>query len=124
VLTERQILGLKGERIAAEWLRRRGWTILAHRFRAGHRDIDLIAARYDAEAGERVVAFVEVRTKTSVEYGFPIETVRRKKQQELRRAARVWIASNRRSRDVYRFDFVGVVVGGDRPDVEHVIDVF
>jgi Holliday junction resolvase-like predicted endonuclease len=59
-----------------------------------------------------------------VEYGFPIETVRRKKQQELRRAARVWIASNRRSRDVYRFDFVGVVVGGGRPDVEHVIDVF
>jgi len=42
---QRQALGLLGERIAARWLRRDGWSLVAHRFRTGHRDIDLIMRR-------------------------------------------------------------------------------
>lgn len=123
MLTERQRLGERGELIAAVWLESRGWSILERRFRAGHRDIDIVAARPGAGGG-RVVAFVEVRTRASLEQGTPQESVTWRKQRELARAAREWISLNRRSTDVYRFDVVGVLVAGRRARVEHVEDAF
>lgn len=114
--------GLIGERIAERWLRRNGWEILDRRFRSGHRDIDLIAAR--AESGSRLVSFVEVRTRYSARFGTPAATVGWRKQRELARSARAWVASNKRSGDVYRFDVVGVLVEGGRAQIEHVPDAF
>jgi putative endonuclease len=122
MLTERQQLGLKGEEIAARWLESKGWTVLDRRFRAGHRDLDIVAARPDE--GQRIVAFVEVRTRLSTEFGLPSETVGWKKQQELGRAARAWLASNRRSGDVYRFDVIGVVLDGSNARIQHLPDAF
>src|SRR4051812_48164000 len=88
MLTERQKLGEKGELIAERWLQSRGWTVLARRFRSGHRDIDLVVARPCAEG--RMVAFVEVKTRMSAEYGGPLGAVNWRKQRELGRAARDW----------------------------------
>lgn len=124
MLTARQELGLRGERVAERWLVARGWTILDRRFRAGHRDLDLVVARWDAETDGRLVAFVEVRTRFSTVRGTPAETVTWRKQRELARAARAWIALNKRSKDVYRFDVVGVLVRGERARIEYVPDAF
>ena len=124
MLTARQELGLRGERVAERWLAARGWTILDRRFRAGHRDLDLVAARWDAETDGRLVAFVEVRTRFSAVRGTPAESVTWRKQRELARAARAWIALNKRSKDVYRFDVLGVLVRGERARIEHVPDAF
>jgi len=124
MLTARQELGIRGERVAERWLVARGWTILDRRFRAGHRDLDLVAARWDAETDGRLVAFVEVRTRFSATMGRPAETVTWRKQRELARAARAWIALNKRSKDVYRFDVVGVLVRGERARIEYVPDAF
>jgi putative endonuclease len=63
MLTARQALGEKGERIAAEHLVARGWRIVDRRFRSGHRDIDLVVERNSD--GFRLVAFVEVKTRTA-----------------------------------------------------------
>ena len=46
--------GELGERIAARWLESHGYTVLARRWRSGHRDIDVIVER------DGTVAFVEV----------------------------------------------------------------
>jgi putative endonuclease len=124
VLTQRQQLGIRGEMIAARWLEAHGWAILDRRFRNGHRDLDLVACRAEEGAGNRLVAFVEVRTRFSTDYGTPAETVGWKKQRELARSARAWIASNRRSGDHYRFDVLGVVVGQGRIRVQYVPDAF
>lgn len=124
MLTARQELGLRGERVAERWLVARGWTILDRRFRAGHRDLDLVVARWGAETDGRLVAFVEVRTRFSATRGRPAETVTWRKQRELARAARAWVALNKRSKDVYRFDVVGVLVRGERARIEYVPDAF
>jgi putative endonuclease len=123
MLTDRQQTGVLGERIAARYLMRRGWTILAERYRCGHRDIDLIATRRDRKRG-RMIAFVEVRTRRSALWGDPVATVRWKKQQEITTAARAWISSNSRSGDVYRFDVIGVLFDGTRTNVQHIPDAF
>jgi len=114
----RQALGLLGERIAARWLRRAGWQLVAHRFRSGHRDVDLIVARDD------VIAFVEVKARRGEAFGSPLEAVHWRKRRELSRSAQVWVDRHGRPGWTYRFDVVGVLVSGDRVRVRHVEDAF
>jgi putative endonuclease len=114
----RQAFGELGERIAERWLRRRGWRVLQRRFRSGHRDIDLVIE----QAG--VVAFVEVKARQGDRFGDPVEAVNWRKQRELGRSARVWIARHGRSPEAYRFDVVGVLVSGGRVRVRHVANAF
>ena len=124
MLTARQRLGIRGESIAARWLILRGWEILDRRFRNGHRDLDLVVGRVEDGIRGRLIAFVEVRTRFSTDFGTPAETVGWKKQRELVRSARAWIASNKCSGDQYRFDVVGVVVGAERVQIQYIPDAF
>ena len=102
----------------------RGWEILDRRFRNGHRDLDLVVGRVEDGIRGRLIAFVEVRTRFSTDFGTPAETVGWKKQRELVRSARAWIASNKCSGDQYRFDVVGVVVGAERVQIQYIPDAF
>ena len=113
-----QRMGELGERIAARWLRRKGWRIVYHRFRNGRRDIDLVAER------DALVAFVEVKARRGAEFGDPVEAVHHRKQRELVRSAHVWIDRHGRAEERYRFDVVGVLVDGERVLVKHVEDAF
>ncbi|HEU4643707.1 MAG TPA: YraN family protein [Gemmatimonadaceae bacterium] len=115
---DRQELGLLGERHAERWLVARGWTVLARRFRSGHRDLDLVVER------SGTVAFVEVKARRSRRWGHPVEAVDWRKQRELVRSARVWIARHGSPGSVYRFDVVGVLLEGDRVRVRHVENAF
>jgi putative endonuclease len=116
--TATQVLGETGERVAARWLRRHGWEIVARRFRNGHRDIDLIAER------EGTVAFVEVKTRRTGRFGGPVGAVGWRKQRELTRSAHVWMDRFGRSGRAYRFDVIGVIVEGDSVRLRHVEDAF
>jgi putative endonuclease len=121
----KQAVGEEGERIAEQWLRARGWVVLARRFRNGHRDVDLIVARDGEEGGEgRTVAFVEVKARGSSSFGGPLAAVGWQKQRELCRSARVWISRFQQAGDTYRFDVVGVVLGYGRVEVQHVENAF
>lgn len=124
MLAARQLLGEKGERIAEGWLAGRGWKIVERRFRSGHRDIDLVVEQDTVEGGSRIVAFVEVKTRVSAGFGGPLGAVDWRKQRELVKAARDWMSRFHRPGDVYRFDVVGVLFGGDRPEVVHVENAF
>ena len=113
-----QALGETGERVAARWLRRRGWAIVAWRFRSGHRDIDLIAER-----GE-VVAFVEVKTRRRERFGGPVGSVGWRKQRQLVRSAAVWVDRHGRPGKAYRFDVIGVIIDERGVRLRHVEDAF
>jgi len=110
----RQQRGLAGEAAAIRYLLSRGCDIVAHRFRAGHREIDLIARRGS------VVMFVEVKTRRGRAFGSPLEAVTGAKRREVVKAARVWVDRWGRPGDVYRFDCIGIVDG----QLEHVEDAF
>ena len=126
MMAARQILGERGER-TVEWLpRRRAVGILvARRFRSGHRDIDLVAEWTKQSGVERMIAFVEVKTRASADFGGPLSAVNWRKQRELVKAARDWMARFHRPGDAYRFDVVGVVFGGlTGPEVIHIENAF
>ena len=118
----RQGLGKRGERIAEEWLVRKGWRVVERRFRSGHRDIDLVVERTGAEG--RVVAFVEVKTRVSEAYGGPLGAVHWRKQREMARAARDWMTLHRAPPSTFRFDVVGVVFDRGVARVIHVENAF
>ena len=121
----RQLLGERGERIAEQYLERKGGHILARRFRSGHRDIDLVAEWSKPDGVERMIAFVEVKTRVSPAYGGPLGAVHWRKQRELVRAARDWMARFHHLGDAYRFDVVGVVFGAmTGPEVIHIENAF
>jgi putative endonuclease len=115
---QRQALGLLGERIAARWLRRDGWTLVAHRFRAGHRDIDLIMRR------GLDIAFVEVKARSGGAFGGPVAAVHARKRRELVHAARIWVERFGKEELAYQFDVVAVLIAGDSVRVRHIPGAF
>jgi putative endonuclease len=118
----RQTMGVKGERVAEKWLSVHGWEIAERRFKNGHRDIDLVATRNE-QAG-RTVAFVEVKTRSSADFGGPVSAVNWRKQRELCRSAKVWMSRFEKPGDTFRFDVIGVILGQEKVRVQHVENAF
>ena len=111
-------LGRRGEAIAEAYLAEHGWAVLARNYRAGPKEIDLIAAR------SGVVAFVEVKTRTTRTGGTVLESIRALKRRAVVTAARRWIHENGRRGSVYRFDAIGVDLRGGEAVIEHVPDAW
>jgi putative endonuclease len=116
---ERQLLGLRGERIAMAFLISCGWAVEAHRFKLGRHDLDLVVRKGNS------VAFVEVKTRRSSSCGTAVEAVSRRKQRDIGRVASLWILRHGRPGDEYRFDLVAVQDrGAGEPAIEHVADAW
>jgi putative endonuclease len=118
----KQAMGIRGELVAAKWLSVHGWQIAERRFRNGRRDIDLVATRGDQSA--RTVAFVEVKTRASADFGGPVSAVNWRKQRELCRSAKVWMSRFEKPGDTFRFDVIGVILGPEKVRVQHVENAF
>jgi putative endonuclease len=97
--------GRRGERIACRFLLRQGFDVLARRYRCRVGELDIIALERD------VLVFVEVKMRSSRDFGEPWEFVDWRKQQILRRAAEEFIADHDMGQYAYRFDIVSVVGG-------------
>lgn len=79
-------LGLFGETETAKYLRRSGYTLLAHGYRCRFGEIDLIARK------KNILCFVEVKLRSSVSFGLPREAVDGRKQERLRKTAAFYMA--------------------------------
>ncbi len=95
--------GRRGERIACRYLLRKGFDILARRFRSRSGELDIVA--FD----EEILVFVEVKTRSSGKFGEPWEFVDWQKQQILRRTAEDFIADYDLGQYAFRFDIVSVL---------------
>ena len=111
-------LGAYGESVAADLLQQAGMSILERNWRAGHKEIDLIA-----EDGD-VVVFVEVKTRRRRSFGGPLAAISRRKRRRLTIAAELFLARKRWSNRPCRFDVVAVVVANGEVGVEHVRGAF
>lgn len=109
-------MGAWGEEVAADYLRRKGYTILERDWHSGHRDIDIIAQKDDC------VVFVEVKTRRSEDYGSPVMAVGYYKQRNLLRAINHYI--HYRHLDApWRFDVISIVgMPGQQPVIEQIED--
>ena len=109
--------GARIERLAAEWLSARGLTLIAsnQQFKGG--ELDLVMSD-----GETLV-FVEVRHRSDIRHGHPLETVTATKQRRLVHAARFYLARNRLSCPC-RFDVLAVTGTPPLLDFEWVQGAF
>ncbi len=96
-------VGQLGERLASEYLKKKGYKILAQNYRTRYAEIDLVARQKD------VLVFVEVRTKIGERFGTPEETLNSKKLQRVRRNA-TWYAGHIKWDKLYRVDAVCIVL--------------
>ena len=106
--------GNKGEKLAAEFLKKKGFEIIATNWRFKRAEIDLIIKREDW------IIFVEVKTRSSVTFGQPEEFVDEIKYRNMFDAAEEYVYANDWHGHI-RFDIVSVKLG---PEViiEHFED--
>ena len=115
----RNALGRAGEDLAARFLEAKGWLIVGRNVRCGRAgEIDIVASRGG------VLAFVEVKTRTSGRFGTPGEAVTWRKQARIRAMARSYLAQHRPRAGAIRFDVIEVRSGGPRSTVTHLEGAF
>jgi len=107
-------IGQKGERLAAEYLQKKGFEIVVKNYRHKRAEIDLIVKRDDW------LIFVEVKARSSVNYGQPEDFVGSQKISKLFEAAEEYIFATDWQGHV-RFDVVSVKLG-TVPVIEHFED--
>ena len=118
---ERRNLGLLGEKLAAQFLKKKKYRIKETNFRCPGGEIDIVAEKDD------FLVFVEVRTKTGTSFGTPEESVTRTKKARLTSSALSYIATRENLPASWRFDFVAVELDAQgKPKrievIENVID--
>jgi ribonuclease HII len=113
-------LGSRGEALAADYLKAKGYRILERRYRAAGGEIDLVAEK------EGCVAFVEVKTSQSsiLDYN-PEERVAARKKSHLVRASRIYMRDRQTQGGAYRFDVIAVGLQGEAaPQIHHLEAAF
>jgi putative endonuclease len=102
-MDHRQALGKRGEDLACDELRRLGYAILDRRFRTRCGELDIVAR--DGE----VFVFVEVKARSSSNFGIPFESVTWQKRQRLSAMAESYLFLKRLKGVACRFDVVSIL---------------
>ena len=99
---QRRNTGMLGEKFARDFLKKRGYRILETNFRCPEGEIDIIA-RY-----KEFLVFIEVRTKTSLDFGSPEESITTTKRSHMRTAAFHYLQAQSDLPQLWRIDMVAV----------------
>ena len=110
-------IGKEGEAIARRYLEKRGYRIAETNWRFRRAEVDLIAY-----TPQDVLVFLEVKTRSSEDFGSPASFVDDKKRRFMVAAARAYMIAREYEWEV-RFDIIGVVMR-EPPVVRHYQDVF
>ena len=98
----RQELGKLGERLARDTIKRKGYRILETNFRCRSGEIDIVAQQKDC------LVFVEVRTKSNLNFGSPEESITAIKKQRLVSSAFTYIETHQDLPSLWRIDVVAI----------------
>lgn len=101
------LTGKKGEDLAVAYLQQKGFIILERNWRFSHAEIDIIAAK------NAVLHFVEVKTRKSLKYGAPEESVSVKKMNQLKKGAEEYQFRNNEWKEV-QFDVLAITLSNNR----------
>jgi putative endonuclease len=115
----RQQVGRRGEDLACAELERQGMEVLDRNWRCALGEIDIVAA----EVGDRGVTlvFCEVKCRTGLGFGHPLEAITFAKMRTLRQLAAQWLRQHRVTAKGIRLDAIGVVMlPGQQPSLTHV----
>ena len=116
-MAEHNELGKLGEKLAVDFLQQNGYEILETNWTFQKAEIDIIAQK------DSVLAVVEVKTRSSTEFGLPQDFVKPKKIQLLVKAVNEYVVSNDLDAEV-RFDIMAIYKDGKDYKIEHILDAF
>ena len=115
------LLGGWGEALAAEYLRKKRYTVVASRYRCRFGEIDLIVKN------KKYLAFVEVKLRKNSRFASAMEYVDRRKQDKIRMTASIYVSENPTSLQP-RFDVIEIYAPEGwktvHPEINHMEDAF
>ena len=104
---KRRDTGILGEKLARNFLKKRGYRILETNYRCPEGEIDIVASHKD------FLVFVEVRTKTSLAFGSPEESITPAKARRMRATALHYRQTHDNLSPLWRIDLVAVELTRD-----------
>ena len=116
--TQKITTGKEGEKIAAEYLKKNGYQIIEINYRCPIGEIDIIAKE------KNDLVFVEVKTRKSIELGYPEQAVGMRKQKKMSQLA-LWYLQKRKIADTNaRFDVVAITLIPEKNEVKLIQNAF
>lgn len=116
-MANHNILGKNGEAKAKAFLEEKGYLILGQNLIFGKAEIDILALY------NKLLVVVEVKTRSTNDFGEPEEFVSQKKQELLATAIEEYIEENKLENEV-RFDIISVVVNDKSSKINHIENAF
>ena len=115
----RQLLGATGEEIAVDYLISQGYVVFDRNWRSKSGEIDIIASEKFNSQDELI--FIEVKTRSSRDYGDPIEAITATKYLRMYRLALEWLSENSASREAWRLDVISIVISrAQEVEIDHL----
>ena len=115
-MSKNKELGIEGEQLAKDYLKKNGWLILEMNYRYRRSEIDLIASKND------LLIFVEVKARSTIAFGLPEQFVDNKKAENVMKAANHYILEKDWKGNI-RFDIISIIKK-EIMELEHIEDAF
>jgi putative endonuclease len=115
---ENKELGKKGEETALRFLKKRGYRIIEKNYVCKMGEMDIIAREKDT------LAFIEVKTRTTTEFGPPQLAVTSSKQRQLSKVALNYLKEKKLEDVKARFDVVAILIRPKGEEIELIKDAF
>ena len=110
--------GAAGEKIAREYLEKSGYKILNTNFHySKYSEVDII------EKEKNTIVFVEVKTRSTTNYGHPFESINPKKLEHIYAAALYYLQQTKEQHKNFRIDVISVLTP-ENPKIEHLKNVW
>lgn len=118
-MTYQRNIGDKGEQMAADYLKDKGYQMLDKKFITRYGELDLVAQEADT------VVFVEVKTRTSTTFGLPETSVTPAKLERIQNAGLLWLQAHPEASEDWRVDVIAILINfrGEILDFQHFVNV-
>ena len=116
-MKNKKIIGKIGESLAAKYLEKNGYTIEKINYYCKFGEIDIIAKL------NNMIIFIEVKTRTNLLYGYPVEAINNKKILHIRNSAKYYLYENKMYDFLIRFDVIEVYLKDYKYKINHIKDI-
>ncbi len=116
-MAEHNLLGIKGEDLAVEYLKDKGHKIIERNWRFSGYEVDIISEH------QEFIVFVEVKTRSTSHWGNPEEAIGKQRMRRMINGASNYLKLNNIDRPA-RFDIVAIIVSGEEKEIEYFEDAF
>ncbi len=120
-MSDKKKIGNKGEDLAADYLLKKNFKIIMRNYRFGKGEIDIVCE----DPVNKNIVFVEVKSRTNLNFGDPIYALTKSKMGQLRKIADAYLYEKKIDDIDCRFDVVTILFKPkEKPEIKHYINAF